>query len=115
VTTPELPLNSRGQPVSERLCTSPITAQFGARIEHEVTDDAFAASQGEYEATCGCVFLPAPLTTPPGRPCQACLDILTAAHQTTAHRSIRHRVRLRQRLMPMRRPHRAPTRKDTTR
>jgi hypothetical protein len=114
VTTPEPPPDRRGRPVSEQLCTSPITAQFGARIEHKVTDDAFAASQGEYEAMCGCVFLPAPLTAPPGRPCPACLDILTAAHQTTARRSVRRRVGLLQRLVPMRRPHRASTRKDTT-
>jgi hypothetical protein len=32
----------------ERLCTSPITAQFGVRVEHAVTDDA--AGSGEYEA-----------------------------------------------------------------
>jgi hypothetical protein len=115
VTTPEPPPDRRGRPVSERLCTSPITAQFGARIEHEVTDDAFAASQGEYEAICGCVFVPAPLTAPPGRPCLACLGILAAARQATARRSVRRRVGLLQRLVPMRRPHGGPTRKDTTR
>jgi hypothetical protein len=55
--------------VVKRLCTSPITAQFGVQVAHEVTDEAFAAGRGEYEAVCGVMFVLAPLSAPPGRPC----------------------------------------------
>jgi len=108
--------------VGERLYTAPITAGFGVRVAHEVTDEAFAAGQGEYEALCGCVFIPAPLAAPPGRPCQECLDVLAAAHQAAAlagahqpHRRGHRRHGLLRRLVPMRQGQRTTTGKDITR
>jgi hypothetical protein len=54
--------------VAQRLYTTPITAQFSPRLVHEVTDEAFAAGRGEYQALCGCVFVPAALAASVGRP-----------------------------------------------
>lgn len=102
--------------MGERLYTAPITAGFGVRVAHEVTDEAFAASRSEYKALCGCVFIPAPLAAPPGRPCQECLDVLAAAHQaaalTGAHRRRHRRHGLLRRLVPMRQGQRITTGKD---
>lgn len=81
--------------MGERLCTAPITAGFGVGVAHEVTDDAFAAGGVEYEALCGCMFVPAPLVAPPGRPCPACLDVLAAAHRAVAASRRPHRRRRR--------------------
>lgn len=81
--------------VPRRLYTIPMTALLGARVEHEVTEDAFAAGQaagrGEFQALCGPVFIPAAMVAPPGRPCPECLDILAASHRATASRRARHR------------------------
>lgn len=82
MTSAELPLDE-GWPVAGRLCTAPITAQFGTRVAHEVTDEAVAAARGEYEALCGCVFVAAPLAAPAGRPCPACLGVIAAARHAT--------------------------------
>lgn len=72
-------------PVAKRLYTIPITDHFGARVAHEVTDEAFAASraagQGQYQALCGCVFIAAAMAAPVGRPCPDCLDILSASRR----------------------------------
>jgi hypothetical protein len=116
MTSPELPCNMRGRPVDELLCTSPITAGFGIRVEHEVTNEAFTASRGEYEALCGCVFLPAPLVAPPGRPCQACLDVRTAARRAAAarRRPCHRRIGLLRRLVPLGKRQRTSTEKDIT-
>lgn len=83
-------------PVAERLYTAPITAQFGVRVTHEVTDEAFAAGQraSEYEALCGCVFIPAPMVVPVGPPCPSCVAILAASRRVAtlvAARQPRHR------------------------
>jgi hypothetical protein len=82
-------------PVVKRLYTIPITAHFGARVAHEVTDEAFAASraagQGEYQALCGCVFIAAAMAAPVGRPCPDCLDILSASRRAAAPHRPRHR------------------------
>ena len=116
-------MTNRAAPsVGERLYTAPITAGFGVRVTHEVTDEAFAADRGEYEALCGCVFIPAPLAAPPGRSCPACLDILAAARRAAAlagahqpHRRRHHRHRLLRRLVPVRQGQRATTGQDITR
>lgn len=72
-------------PVAKRLYTIPITDHFGARVAHDVTDEAFAASraagQGQYQALCGCVFIAAAMAAPVGRPCPDCLDILSASRR----------------------------------
>ncbi|MGH4007031.1 MAG: hypothetical protein ACRDTH_02495 [Pseudonocardiaceae bacterium] len=110
---PELPFGRRGRLVAERLYTAPITAGFGVRVAHEVTDEAFAAGRGEYVALCGCIFVPAPLAAPPGRPCPACLGVLAAAHPAAA--TPRQRVPgLLRRLVPVRQLQRATTGKDVT-
>lgn len=119
MTSPELPCDMRSRPVVERLYTTPITARSGVRVAHEVTDEAFAAGRGEYEALCGCVFVPAPLVAPPGRPCPACRGVLTTAHQAAAapHRPHKRRrgTGLLRRLVPVRQPHPARSGKETTR
>lgn len=54
--------------MGERLQTAPITARFGVRVAHEVTDEAFAAGRGEYEAVAGsCSFLRRWSLRPAGR------------------------------------------------
>ncbi len=121
MTSPELPRDMRGRPVGERLYTSPMTAGFGVRVAHEVTDEAFAAGRaagrGECEALCGVMFVPAPLVAPPGRPCPACLGILAAARRAAAssRRPGQRRVGLLRRLVPLRRGRRARTGKDIPR
>jgi hypothetical protein len=118
VTRPELPVEE-GKPVVGRLCTASITAQFGTQVAHEVTDEAFAASdRGEYEALCGAVFVAAPLVAPVGRPCPRCLSVLAAAlraatstgapRQRRPPRSRRRGGGLLRRLMPARRTQRPP-------
>ncbi|MGH3869645.1 MAG: hypothetical protein ACRDQ4_26795 [Pseudonocardiaceae bacterium] len=84
--------------VPQRLYTIPMTALLGTRLEHEVTDDAFAAGQaagrGEFQALCGPMFIPAAMVAPPGRPCPECLDILAASRRASASaapRRPRHR------------------------
>jgi hypothetical protein len=64
MTSPELLCGMWGRSVGGRWCRSPITAQCGVRVAHEVTDEAFAAGRGEYEALCRVVFVPAPLVAP---------------------------------------------------
>jgi hypothetical protein len=114
---PEVPDGVQGRSGGGRWWTSPITAQCGVPVAHEVTDEAFAAGQGEYEAVCGAVFLPAPLVAPPGRPCSECRGVLTAARRAAAapHRPRHRRVGLLRRLVPLSRQHRATTGKDITR
>ncbi|MGQ0719894.1 MAG: hypothetical protein ACT4NP_21745 [Pseudonocardiales bacterium] len=87
-----------------------------------MTDEAFAAGRGEYEALCGCVFVAAPLAAPAGRPCPACLGVLAATRRAaglaTAHQPHRPRQRRRgllRRLLPVGRPHRATTGGDIAR
>jgi hypothetical protein len=72
--------------VAKRLYTIPITAQFGAQLEHHVTDEAAAAGRqsGQYQALCGCLFLAAPMAAPVGRPCAACAAILAASRRAAA-------------------------------
>jgi hypothetical protein len=118
MTSPELPLNVRGRRVSGRWCTSSITAQFGVRVAHEVTDEAFAAGRdGEYRSLCGCLFVAAPLVAAPGRPCEACLDVLAAVRRAAGapHRPRHRRVGLLRRLVPLSKRHQASTGKDITR
>jgi hypothetical protein len=117
VTSSALPCDVRGRPGGGRWCTSPITAQCGVPVAHEVTDEAFAAGRdGEYEAVCGVVFVAAPLVAPPGRPCLECLAVLAAVRRAAVapHRP-RHRcVGLWRRLVPLRPRHRASIGKDIT-
>lgn len=116
MTSPELSYDMRIRPVAGRLSTAPITAQFGARVAHEVTDEAFATGRGKgnYEALCGCVFVPAPLVAPPGRPCPACLGVLAATQQAAAapRRSRQRGDGLLRRLVAVRQLRRATTGKD---
>ncbi len=116
------PRHARTQPrsatafVAQRLYTTPITAQFGARVAHEVTDEAFAAGRGEYQALCGCVFVPAALAAPVGRPCPACLGILSASRRAAAPREPHSRCRgLLRRLLSVYQPRRSGTGQDTAR
>ncbi|MGH3755527.1 MAG: hypothetical protein ACRDRP_23100 [Pseudonocardiaceae bacterium] len=110
-----------GRPVVERLYTTPMTAQFGVRAEHEVTDEAFAAGRaagrGEYEAVCGVVFVPVPMDAPPGPPCPVCLSVVEAARRAAAppHRPRHRRGGLLRRLVPRAQRHQASTGNDTTR
>jgi hypothetical protein len=54
--------------------TTPITEQFGARLEHQVHDwSATRMAVGEpMTAVCGATIIPAPMVSPEGRPCPAC-------------------------------------------
>ncbi len=121
MTSPDPPADEGG-PVAKRLATAPITAQFGARVAHEVTDEAFAAAKrGEFQALCGCVFVAAPLIATPGRPCPKCLNVL-AAHRAAAaaaapppRRSRRRGGGLLRRLWPVRKGHRATPGGEVTR
>ena len=118
VTSPESPCDMRGRSVGERLWTSPITAQCGVPVAHEVTDEAFAAGRnGEYRALCGCLFVAAPMVAPPGRPCSECRGVLAAVRRADAapHKPRHRRVGLLRRLLPLSQRHRATTRKDITR
>jgi hypothetical protein len=118
VTGPELPCDVWGRSVGGRLWTSPITAQCGVPVAHEVTDEAFAAGRdGEYQALCGCLFVAAPMVAPPGRPCPECRDVLAAVRRAAAapHRPRHRRVGLLRRLVPLSQRHRATTGKDITR
>ncbi|MGH3772182.1 MAG: hypothetical protein ACRDRW_12430 [Pseudonocardiaceae bacterium] len=95
--------------VPQRVYTIRMTALLGARLEHEVTEDAFAAGRtagrGEFQALCGPVFIPAAMVAPPGRPCPECLDILSASRQAARSRRARHRrPGLLRRLLPEWRP-----------
>lgn len=54
--------------------TIPVTAQFGDRLEHQVSDQN-VYQQGDSGAVCtlcGVWIIPAPLLSPGGRPCAAC-------------------------------------------
>lgn len=105
-------------PLAERLYTLPITAQFGARVAHEVTDEAFAAGKGEYQALCGCVFVPAPMVAPTSRGCPACLGILSASRRAAPPAPQQRRGRghgLFRRLLPVWQRRRAILGKDITR
>jgi hypothetical protein len=118
MTSPELPCDVRGRSVGGRWWTSPITAQFGVPVAHEVTDKAFAAGRdGEYRALCGCLFVAAPLVAAPGRPCPECLGVLAAVRRAAAapHRPRHRRVGLWRRLVPLTQRHRTTTGKDITR
>ncbi|MGH3720968.1 MAG: hypothetical protein ACRDRI_19395 [Pseudonocardiaceae bacterium] len=81
--------------VPQHLYTIRMTALLGARLEHKVTEDAFAAGQaagrGEFQALCGPVFIPAAMVAPPGRPCPECRDILSVSRRAAASRRPRHR------------------------
>jgi hypothetical protein len=118
VTGPELRCDVRGRSVGGRWWTSPITAQFGVPVAHEVTDEAFAAGRGgEYRSLCGCLFVAAPLVAPPGQPCQECRGVLAAVRRVAAapYRPRHRRVGLLRRLVPLSQRHRATTGKDITR
>ncbi|MGH3569181.1 MAG: hypothetical protein ACRDRH_24790 [Pseudonocardia sp.] len=92
--------NQRGRQVvvmAEPRYTAPITAQFGDRLEHEVTDeDACAARRGEYPALCGVVFVAAPMIAEAGAPCPDCAAII-ASHRAAAEAAARRRPRHRRR------------------
>lgn len=107
------------KPGPPRLYTAPITAQLGVRVAHEVTDEAFAAGRGEYEAVCGCLFVAAPLVAPPGQPCLTCLGVLAATRRAavTPRRSHRRQRRggLLRRLVSVGQRQRASVGKDVTR
>jgi len=83
--------------MAEPRYTTPITAQFGDRLEHEVTDeDACAARRGEYSALCGAVFVAAPMIAEAGASCPDCAAIIAsrrAAAKTAAGQRPRHRRR----------------------
>ena len=118
MTGPELPCDVRGRSGGGRLCTSPMTAQFGVPVAHEVTDEAFAAGRdGEYRALCGCLFVAAPLVAAPGRPCPECRGVLAAVRRAAGvpHRPRHRRVGRWRRLVPLSQWHRASTGKDITR
>lgn len=94
------PGNQRGRQVvgmAEPRYTTPVTAQFGDRLEHEVTDeDACAARRGEYPALCGVVVVAAPMIAEAGAPCPDCAAIIAshrAAAETAAGQRPRHRRR----------------------
>ncbi len=98
--THRAPGDQRGGPVpavTEPLYSTPITAQFGDRRMHEVTDDdACTARRGEYPALCGVMFIAAPMIVEAGAPCPDCAAILTArraAADTAARQRPRHRRR----------------------
>ncbi|MGH3816621.1 MAG: hypothetical protein ACRDRE_02450 [Pseudonocardiaceae bacterium] len=109
--------------VPRRRYTIRMTARLGAQVEHEVTEDAFAAGraagQGEYQALCGPVFTPTAMVAPPGPPCPECRDILAASRQatasTTSRRPRHRRPGLLRRLLLGFQPRRTSTEKDTTR
>jgi hypothetical protein len=54
--------------------TTPITDQFGARLEHQVHDHNVTrmAIGGPMTAVCGATITPAPMVSPEGKPCPAC-------------------------------------------
>lgn len=67
--------------------TVPITAQLvEQRLEHQVTDEAAAASRSShrYQALCGQLFIAAPLAAPSGRPCPDCIAALAAVPRPAA-------------------------------
>jgi hypothetical protein len=103
---------------SERRRVIPMTAQFGAPVEHQVSDDTFALGRGKYQALCGQVFIPVAMAAPPGRPCPECQRILSAARQAAASASRRGRHRrhgLLRRLVLACQSRRVSTGEDTTR
>ncbi|MFI9382504.1 hypothetical protein [Kutzneria sp. NPDC052558] len=61
---------------SEKVFTSWLTSTD--RIDHAVTDEAFAAQSPEPEAVCGAVITLAPMEAPPGPCCARCVAFLNA-------------------------------------
>jgi hypothetical protein len=61
--------------------TTPVTAQFGDRFAHEVADrDVYEQNdRGAMRAVCGEWIVPAPMTSPVGKPCPACTSNLDCA------------------------------------
>ncbi|OLT18595.1 hypothetical protein BJF78_00185 [Pseudonocardia sp. CNS-139] len=61
--------------------TTPVTAQFGDRLAHEVSDrDVYERNdRGAMRALCGEWFVPAPMMSPVGKPCPACVSNLDHA------------------------------------
>jgi hypothetical protein len=64
--------------------TTPITEQFGARLEHQVHDRHATrmALSGPTITICGATIVPAPMATPEGKPCPACTSTLRRAQGT---------------------------------
>lgn len=61
--------------------TTPVTAQFGDRLAHEVSDRDVSEQndRGAMRALCGEWIVPAPMMSPVGKPCPACMSNLDHA------------------------------------
>ncbi|WP_431879024.1 hypothetical protein [Amycolatopsis sacchari] len=60
--------------MTDLMFTLPLT-DVGDGLAHEVTDEAFAAGQGQYRAVCGAVVCPAAATVPLGPECPDCARV----------------------------------------
>ncbi len=77
-------------PQHPAVCTVLVTEQGGA-VSHLVTDDQVCAPVHGHDprAVCGRTFLPAGLTTPIGRICDACWEIASPPSRPSGRRGLK--------------------------